>query len=253
VIASTDIADRAGIGAELTLDDGASRKVRGRIVASARRFPSVGTESFVIADETQLAAALDAADPGAGTAREVWISHRPGQDYAALARRLATPPFAGLAVRSRSAELGARQDDPRARGVLWTLWGITAAALLLGIVALGLGTATDIHDERAELADLDAQGLALGTLRSHLHIRGSVPLLLGTLGGVALGIGLVALVVRLVLVTAGSETPVPPLLRATDWPRVTGLLSAFVVVSAVAVAVVAERASRAVQAPGASR
>ena len=68
-----------------------------------------------------------------------------------------------------------------------------------------------------------------------------------------MGIGLVALVVRLVLVTAGSETPVPPLLRATDWPRVTGLLGAFVVVSAVAVAVVAERASRAVQMPGASR
>ncbi len=253
VIASADIAERAGIGAELTLDAGGSRKVRGRIVASARRFPTIGTESFVIADQTQLAAALDAADPGAGTAREVWISRRPGHDAADLARQLATPPFASLSVRSHAAELGARRHDPRARGVLWTLWGITAAALLLGIVALGLGTATDIRDERAELADLDAQGLALGILRSHLRIRGIVPLLLGTLGGVALGIGLVALVVRLVLVTAGSETPVPPLLRATDWPRVTGLLGAFVVVSAVAVAVVAGRASRAIQAPGASR
>ncbi len=253
VIASSDIAERAGVGAELTIDAGGSRKVRGRIVASIRRFPTIDTSSFVIADEAQLAAALDAADPGAGTAREVWIRRRPGQDEAGLARQLASPPFGSLAVRSHATELANRQHDPRARGVLGTLWGITAAALLLGIVALGLGTATDIRDERAELADLDAQGLASGTLRSHLRIRGIVPLLIGLLGGVALGTDLVALVVRVVLVTAGSETPVPPLLRATGWPLVAGLLSAFVVAAALAVVTVAERASRIVQTPGASR
>ena len=253
LIVSDDIADTAGVGAELTIDAGGARRVRGRIVASARRFPTIGTTSFVIADQGQLAAALDAADPGAGTAREVWIARRPDQTAADLEHLLAAPPFASMGVQSRTNELQRRHRDPRARGVLWTLWAITGAALLMGIVALGLGTATDIRDERRELADLDAQGLDRRTLRTHLQVRGIVPLVLGVVGGTLLGIGLTALVVGLVLVTAGTETPVPPLLRVADWPRVAWLLAAFVVVSACAVAAVAARAADAVRASEASR
>ena len=253
LIVSDDIATAAGVGAELTINAGAARRLRGRIVTSARRFPTIGTTSFVIADQGQLAAALDATDPGAGAAREVWIAARPDQTSADLEDRLATPPFASLRVQSHTAELDRRLRDPRARGVLWTLWAITGAALLLGIVALSLGTATDIRDERHELADLDAQGLDRRTLRTHLQARGIVPLVVGVIGGVLLGIGLVALVVRLVLVTAGTETPVPPLVRVADWPRVAWLLAAFLVVSALAIAAVTARAADGVRPAEASR
>ncbi len=253
VVVSSDIAERAGTGSELTIDAGGDRRVRGRIVASVRRFPTIRTESFAVADQLQLAAALDAADPGAGTARELWISRRPGHDAADLARSLARPPFASLTTSLQSTQLGARRTDPRARGVVWTLWAITGAALLLGVVALGLGTATDIRDERAELADLDAQGLDRRTLRAHLWLRCVAPLLVGTVGGIVLGVALATSVVRLVLVTSSSDTPVPPLVGVADWPRVAVLLAAAAVITATVVVVVTSRTARVTRDPGAAR
>jgi hypothetical protein len=253
VVVSDDIARAAGDGTELTIAAGAGRRIRGRIVAAANRFPTIRSGGFAIADQTQLAAALDAVDPGAGSAREVWVSRKPGQSADALAAALATAPFKDLQVRTRADELDRRRSDSRARGVLWTLGGLAAAALLLGIVALGLATATDIRDERVELADLDAQGLARDTLTTHLRLRGVVPLTVGLLGGLALGVGLVALVVRMVLVTAGSDAPVPSLVRVADWPRVSVLLAAFSVVAAVTVAGIATRALRAIGNHGAAR
>jgi hypothetical protein len=205
-----------------------------------------------VADRAALEAGLDAMDPGAGRPEEVWIDGTAGR-APAVGDRLDTSPFTRLDITTNAATLRRIQGDPLARGALWTLWGVTAIALALGIGALALASATDVRDEREELADLDSQGLPPRTLRRQLRLRGAAPLALGAIGGVVVGVILVGLVVRLVLLTAGSDTPVPPLTRHVGWPLVTVLLAGYLVVGTLVVAQVTWRASRAATANGEPR
>ena len=130
-----------------------------------------------------------------------------------------TPPSAPeLAVASRADTLSRLRSDPLARGALLTLAGTAAVALLLALVGLVLSVVGDVRDERGELFDLEAQGAAPSTIRTHLRLRAALVATFGVAGGLVLGTILSTLVITLVSVTAGAAEPEPPLRLALDWP-----------------------------------
>src|SRR6185312_5361003 len=149
---------------------------------------------------------LDVRSPGLGTPDELWVGGSTAPD---------TPE---LTVASRAATLAHLQADPLARGALLTLAGTAAVALLLALVGLVLSVVGDVRDDRGELFDLEAQGAAPSTIRTHLRLRAALVAGFGTLGGIALGAILSALVISLVAVTAGATAPEPPLQLSLDLP-----------------------------------
>jgi len=170
-----------------------------------QRFPSIQGDA-VVADLSQAATRLDTRSPGLGTPDELWV---PGS----------TPPRAPeLTVASRADTLALLRSDPLARGALLTLAGTAAVALLLALVGLVLSVVGDVRDERGELFDLEAQGAAPSTIRTHLRLRAGLVATFGVAGGVILGTILSTLVISLVSVTASAAEPEPPLRLALDWP-----------------------------------
>ena len=130
------------------------------------------------------------------------------------------------------------------------LGGAAAIALALALVGIVLGLVADIRDEHGELFDLESQGARPATLRRHLRLRALAVAAFGVAGGLVTGAVLSALVVDLVVLTAGAGRPQPPLRLAIGWPVViAGLLLLF----AVGGALVAAISRRAFHAPVAGR
>jgi hypothetical protein len=217
VVVSPDVARAAGPGGLLTLDF-QTVQVPARIVGVASRFPAAeqGGEGFVVGDESRLATALDADAPGTGTPGEIWLSVPAGANRE-VARALRRPPFSQLVVGSRVALEDAFTREPLARAITITL--ATAAVLTLVLAAVGFGVAltSELRDERDELFDLEAQGVAPSTLRQQFRVRAVVLVLLGALGGAAVGLLLSRLVVAVVRVSAATSSPDPPLRLEPSW------------------------------------
>jgi hypothetical protein len=209
-------------------------QVAGRIVGTIDRFPSVVGEA-VVADRTAAATLLDTRSPGLGTTDELWLDV-PARREAATAAALGRAPFTQLTVTSRAETLQRLQADPLARGVLLTLAGTAAAALLLALVGLLLAVVGDVRDDRGELFDLEAQGATPATIRAHLRLRAGLVALFGIAGGIGLGALLSALVVSLVTVTASAAEPEPPLALSVDLPLLAAAAAAYVLLAALLVA-----------------
>lgn len=243
VVASERLAAAAG-GSGLLPIDIESRRVLGRVVGTATRFPST-TGDFVLADRETIASAMNGAYPGSATTNEVWIDPAHGQSSSTIVRSLSQPPFDVLQVRSK-AELEQRlAGDPLARGSLLALAAAAAVALALALAGLLFEIVADLRDERGELFDLEAQGAAPSLLRRRLRLRSSFVVLVGLLGGLATGAALSALVVDLVKVTANATEPEPPLLTSPGWTLLAIALAAYLTVALVVVAWVTRRAFRA--------
>lgn len=216
VLASPDLAALAGPSGLLALNFYAP-VVTARIVGVARRVPSVPEdEPFVVADESRLATVLDADAPGTGRPGELWLSVPAGSEKGVDAR-LRQPPFASLGADFRRQRLDERRDDPLARATSGLL-GVVAL-LALALAAIGLWTALlgALRDERAELFDLEAQGVSPATLRSHLRLRATLLVAFGIGCGLVLGFVLSRLVVSLVQVSLGTNVPDPPLVLDVGW------------------------------------
>jgi hypothetical protein len=204
VLVTPHVAEAAGPHGVIPIDI-EGEQIAARIVGVVQRFPSIQGDA-VVADLSQAATRLDTRSPGLGTPDELWVSG-------------STPPRAPeLAVASRAATLAHLRADPLARGALLTLAGTAAVALLLALVGLVLSVVGDVRDERGELFDLEAQGAAPSTIRTHLRLRAGLVALFGVTGGVILGTILSTLVISLVSVTASAAEPEPPLVLALDWP-----------------------------------
>jgi predicted lysophospholipase L1 biosynthesis ABC-type transport system permease subunit len=198
-----------------------------QIAAVAHRFPTAGGE-FVVADEGDLATALNADDPGAATPAEIWLAVPPAQHDradAALRRR----PFSALELRSRDAVQTRLASEPLARGLLDVLAMSALLALVLGVAGLVLVCAADLGDERDHLVDLEAMGVGPPALRRHLVLRAAALVVTGIVGGVVLGLVLERLVIDLVSLGAGAATAEPPLRSVQDWATVGAGLLAFAV------------------------
>jgi hypothetical protein len=187
-----------------------------RIVGVVERFPSIVGDA-VVADRETAETILDTHSAGLGTSNELWVDVPAGADAAAAAT-LARRPFTQLSVASRADTLARLQADPLARGALLTLAGTAAVALLLALVGLLLAVVGDVRDDRGELFDLEAQGAAPSTIRSHLRLRALLVAVFGIGGGLALGAVLTSLVIALVSVTASAAEPEPPLRLVLDLP-----------------------------------
>ncbi len=197
-------------------------EVVGHIVGIIQRFPSI-TGDAVIADRQTAETALDTATPGLGTTDELWADSLP------------QPPPSTLTITSRAALLAGLSADPLARGALITLASAAVLALGLALVGLLLGVAGDRRDERGELFDLEAQGAAPATIRTHLRLRALLVAAFGLLGGAITGAILSSLVLSLVSVTASAALPEPPLRLVLDPRLLGGAVVAYAVLAALLV------------------
>jgi hypothetical protein len=242
VVASPDVARAAGgVGGTTTLDFQDTR-IDAHIVGVASRMPSVPADTgpFVLADEAWLSTALNANAPGEGTPREIWISA--GGDGGRAAEALSRPPFANLDVASRAAEEHELASDPLAHATTVALGAAGLMALVLAVLGFWVGVVSELHDEKSDFFDLEAQGLAPAAMRRQLRIRGVILLVLGMAGGLALAVLLSRLVVSLVRVSATQGVPEPPLRLDPDW-LVGGLGIAALLLAALLVAEGASLAS----------
>jgi hypothetical protein len=217
-----------------------------RVTAVARRFPGIPqsqTSDFVVADRAALESALNTAAPGTGFATELWLDSNPGR-HEALEAQLRKPPFTLLAVSSRSRLEASLQDEPVARAALAMLETAALTALVLALLALVLGALSERRDEAAELFDLEAQGVAPGSLRRQLRLRASLAGAAGLAGGVLTGLALSLLVVRFVELTANATSPEPPLVLAPDWALLAVTAGVAALAAVVLVAAATSRAFR---------
>jgi hypothetical protein len=191
------------------------QQLTARVVAVARRFPSV-PDDFVVADASALTTALNADAPGSARVREIWLRVPPAR-ATAVGAALQKRPFDVLRVDSRRAVEHDLRGDPLARATLATLAAAALAGLVLALLGFLLAVASDLRDERGELFDLEAQGAEPATLRRHVHLRAALATAVGVLGSIGLGAVLAALAVDLVRLTASAELPEPPLLLEIDW------------------------------------
>jgi hypothetical protein len=246
-LVSPGVANAAGADGTFSLDL-AGEQVPARVAAVARRFPGTtqGTFSgdFAIADRNLLGTALDAANPGAGTANEIWIEAATPAGRSAAAERLRRPPFDVLAVTEQARVEESLADDPLARASSLLLFAAAVVAVVLAFLGLALAVVSELRDERGELVDLEAQGLGPAKLRRYLRVRAAAVLGFGLAGAAALGLALSSLVLSVVLLTANATEPMPPLVLTIDWPLLFGLLATTLALSALLVAAVTARAFR---------
>jgi hypothetical protein len=192
------------------------------VAGVVQRFPSIVGDA-VVADLGQASTRLDTRSPGLGTPDELWLNST-------------SPPHTPeVTVQSRADTLARLQADPLARGALLTLAGTAAVSLLLALVGLVLSVVGDVRDERGELFDLEAQGAAPATIRTHLRLRAALVAAFGIAGGIALGAILSALVISLVSVTASAAEPEPPLQLAVDLPLLALAAAGYVAAAALLV------------------
>ena len=242
IVVTRALAAAAGPGGILPIEVG-SGTITGRVVATARRIPTIDGDA-VLADGPTITTALDADAPGAGSPDEAWIDAPRGSE-AQLDAALRRPPFDVLTVTSYRSRLAELRSEPLARGTLLTLVGAALVALGLALVGLLLGVVSDVRDERGELFDLEAQGAQPSTLRAHLRLRSGLVAAFGLVGGIATGAVLAALVVSLVTLTAGAGSPQPPLLLGVDWPVLLLGLAGYILFAATLVGLATSRAFRA--------
>jgi hypothetical protein len=225
VIASSDLAALAGRDHVLDMTVEGTEALTVRVTAVAHRFPTAGG-SFVVADDADLATALNSNDPGAGTPIEVWLGV-PAGERERVAAELGRRPFSALQVASRDAIESRLAAEPLARGLLDVLAMSALLALVLGVAGLVLVCAADLGDERDHLVDLEAMGVGPAALRHHLLLRAAVLVAVGIGGGLVLGAVLERLVIDLVSLGAGAGTASPPLRGVQSWALVAAGLAAF--------------------------
>lgn len=208
------------------------------VAGTITRFPTANGDALV-ADGTAMTTALNADQPGAARTNEVWLS---SNDPKALERALTRPPFSALAIESHAKLERTLRNEPLARGSLLVLGGAALVSLALALVGIALGLVSDIRDEHGELFDLESQGARPATLRRHLRLRALAIGSFGVAGGLVTGAILCALVVDLVVLTAGAGRPEPPLHLAIGWPVVILGLTALLALGGAVVAVISRRA-----------
>jgi hypothetical protein len=232
VVASPDVAATAGPDRALELSFG-GQVVHARLVAVAARFPTTqdADDSFVVADEASLAAALGADDLPSSIPDELWLS-TPSAAGAHVAEALRRPPYSSLDVASRSAIHDDLQRDPIARGIVSSLVAAALAALALALLGVALATLGFLRDEGDTLFDLESQGAGPRALRACVRWRALGLAIIGVLAGVALGIGLAAATGRLLALDATLSVPDPPLHRITPWLTIAGAAAVLAVLAA---------------------
>jgi hypothetical protein len=233
VLATPRIAAAAATNGRLALEV-QGQPLLVQVVGTIQRFPTVNGDA-IVADGEAASTALNADSPGAAVPNEIWLST---QNLAALRQ----PPFDVLAVETHADVARELRSEPLARGTLLVLAAAAVVSLLLALVGIVLGLVADVRDEHGDLFDLESQGARPATLRTHLRLRAFAVAGFGLVGGLVTGAILSALVVDLVVLTAGAGRPQPPLRLAIGWPLVLVGLAALLVAGGALVALITRRA-----------
>jgi len=163
-------------------------------------------------------------------------------DWLVAGQALRRPPFAGLVVDSRAAIERRLAGDPLAHATAIALGAAGLVALVLAVLGFWVGVASELHDEKSDFFDLEAQGLPPADMRRQLRMRGVILLVVGFAGGLALAVLLSRLVVSLIRVSGTTGVPEPPLRLDPDW-LVAGLGIAALMLAALLVAEAASLAA----------
>jgi ABC-type antimicrobial peptide transport system permease subunit len=115
---------------------------------------------------------------------------------------------------------------------------------VLAVIGFWIAVISELRDERGELFDLEAQGVAPATLRRQLRLRSAGVVALGIIGGFALGLALSRLVVAVVKVSGTTAPPDPPLRVDAAWPLVGAGIGGVIVALAIVVELTTRRAFR---------
>ncbi len=233
LLVSPDIAAAVGPSGKVELVVDGEVTLEGRVAAVARRFPTL-PGSFAVADEAALQTALNGDAPGVGQPLEVWIGGTPDAGRSAAAA-LSRAPYQGLDVASRTAVQSDLHANPLSRGITVTLVAAAGVAGVLALLGVLLGCLASLRDERADLFDLETQGVTPDGLRGQLRVRALVLVGAGLIGGIPLGILLSWATTAVVVLGAGGGTPRPPLLVETPWLLLLVAAVGFVLVAELAV------------------
>ena len=210
---------------------GAGRDAPLRVVGTARHFPSV-VGPFVVVDRDELAVALHALLPGAGTA-ERDLARRAVAAAGRCERALARPPFDVLDV-GRAPRCGATlEDDPLTRGTILLLLAATAIALLLGVLAVFFLAETDVRDGRRRAARPRDPGRRAARAAAPPAPAAAARRAAGRASAACSpGSRSAASSSTLRRADATADVPEPPLVLHADWALLLLALAAFLVAAA---------------------
>jgi len=203
-VASRSLADAKGVGLGATFDlssitqEQADRAGFGALTAEGPRGPTLKVTLVGVLDgpadlndPTPLAlvtASLLDSDVGV-SATQMSVGLRPGTDLAALRTQLDTLPD-GQALSLEPAQLVSADVRTAVEGQARGLWLITAVAGLAAIVALGQLITRSIRLSADERPRLEALGFGRLQVLAESVVRAGLPVVAGTVGGVAVGAGL---------------------------------------------------------------
>jgi FtsX-like permease family protein len=217
-------------------------RIRLKVVATGARFPTT-TGAYAVVDRVALARTLDDASPGTGTASEVWVA-APASRAAAVGAALKTAPFDTLAASVRADRQDALLTDPVAVGAGLLLLVAAGLGLLVAVVAVVLLVVAERRESAGELYALEADGMPPRDGRRLLLLRAVAVVAIGVPAGLVAGALLANWVARLVAVTAGGTTPVPPLRLALGPGALAVELAGALALALAAAALVAARSLR---------
>ena len=202
---------------DLTLADRPLTRIRvAGVLPRMPGAPGAGPD-FAIVDLDPMLTALDGAAPGAGRPDEAWIRVDDPARVETVRSALGQPPFRTATIRSRPGLEAAAAGDPFSSSILAAFAAAGAAGLLLAALGLALGALADVRDETGELRDLEAQGVGPRALRRQVGARTMLLAVGGTAAGLAMGLGLAAVVTGALGVGADGTVPVPPLVLDLPW------------------------------------
>jgi hypothetical protein len=214
VLVTPRLAELAGgVGGLLPIELGGA-SVPVQVAGVVDRFPGASGDT-VVGDRIELRTAIDTVSPGAGRENEVWLDISSAR-VSEIANELARPPYRALATTVRANVEAEARHDPLAHGTLLALLATAFVALVLASLGLALAVRADLRDDRGEHYDLEAQGSSPAFLRRVVRARAAGLSVAGLVAGLVTGIGLLALVTRVVSVTARGGTPEPPLAVVVD-------------------------------------
>jgi hypothetical protein len=211
-----------------------------RVAGVVERFPGASGD-VVVADRSALRTAVNTASPGAARENEAWLALGEGR-LEAVRSAFAHEPLQVLAASFRAELEDDARSDPLARGTLLALAAAALLALVLGALGLALAVRADLRDDQGELYELEAQGAAPSLLRRVVRSRAVAVSLAGLVAGGLTGALLVALVTRMVAVTAAGGFAEPPLVATIDPLVVAAGLAVYTVLAVALVGLASRRA-----------
>src|SRR4029450_10495419 len=178
------------------------QSVPAQIVAVLPRFPA-GSQHFLVADRPSVVSLLNQVAPGTAFVSQVWITV-PEESLATVRDTLESSPASSTTLSFRADLARSIIGDPVATRSILLLVVAGAVALGLAMVAAATAVRADTAESRAPQLARDHDGVPPASLRSRLLWRAILVAAVGVPIGVAGGLLLSVLGVRLLLTGPGG-------------------------------------------------